>query len=45
MIFKLENDAAEHIFIRRRYNIFYSYILIDKLFKYLKKIYDDLNKN
>jgi len=45
VIFKLENDAAEHIFIRRRYNIFYSYILIDKLFKHLKKIYDDLNKN
>jgi len=45
VIFRLENDAAEHIFVKHRHNIFYSYTSTDELFKHLKKIYDDLDKN
>ena len=45
VISRLKDDAAEHIFIRRHHDVSYSYTSTDKLFKYLKKIYDDLNKN
>jgi len=45
VISRLEDDAAEHIFARRRHDASYSYILIDELFEHLKEIYDELNKN
>ncbi len=45
MISRLENDAIEHIFIKRCHDVFYSYTLTDELFKHLKKIYDDIDKN
>ena len=45
MIFRLKDNAAKHIFIKHHHDIFYSYILTYKLFKHLKKIYNNLNKN
>ncbi len=45
MIFRLENDAAEHIFARHQHDALHSYILINELFEHLKEIYDELNKN
>ncbi len=45
MISRLEDDAAEHIFARRRHDALHSYISIDKLFEHLKEIYDELNRN
>ncbi len=45
MIFRLENDAAEQIFAWHQHDALHSYILIDKLFKHLKEIYDELNRN
>ncbi len=45
MIFRLENDAAEHIFAQCWHDALHLYILINKLFEHLKKIYDELNKN
>ncbi len=45
MISRLEDDAAEHIFARRRHDASHSYISIDELFEHLKEIYDELNKN
>ncbi len=45
VISRLKDDAAEHIFIRRCHDVSYSYTSPYELFKHLKKIYDDLNKN
>ncbi len=45
VISRLEDDAAEHIFAWRQHDTLHSYILIDKLFKHLKEIYNELNKN
>jgi len=45
VIFRLEGDAAEHIFAQRRHDASHLYISIDELFKHLKEIYDELNKN
>ncbi len=45
MISRLEDDAAEHIFARRRHDALHSYISINELFKHLKEIYDELNRN
>jgi hypothetical protein len=45
VISRLEDDAAEHIFARRRHDASHSYISIDELFEHLKEIYDELNKN
>ncbi len=45
MIFKLEDDTAEHIFAWRWHDALHSYISINELFKHLKEIYDELNKN
>ncbi len=45
MISRLEDDAAEHIFAWCQHDALHSYILIDELFKHLKEIYDELNRN
>ncbi len=45
MIFRLEDDAAEHIFIKCCHDISYSYTSTYELFEHLKRIYNDLNKN
>ncbi len=45
VISRLEDDAAEHIFARRRHDASHSYISIDELFEHLKEIYDELNRN
>ena len=45
MIFKLEDDAAEHIFARCQHDALHSYISINELFEHLKEIYNELNKN
>ncbi len=45
VISRLEDDAAEHIFTWRCHDALHSYILIYKLFKHLKEIYNDQNKN
>ncbi len=45
VISRLEDDAAEHIFARCRHDASHSYISIDELFKHLKEIYDELNRN
>ncbi len=45
VIFRLEDDAAEHIFAWRRHDASHSYISIDELFEHLKEIYNDQNKN
>ncbi len=45
VIFRLEDDTAEHIFAQHWHDALHSYISIDKLFEYLKEIYDELNKN
>ncbi len=45
MISRLEDDAAEHIFVRCQHDASHSYISIDELFEHLKEIYDELNKN
>ncbi len=45
VISRLEDDAAEHIFARRRHDASHLYISIDELFEHLKEIYDELNKN
>jgi len=45
VISRLEGDAAEHIFARRRHDASHSYISINELFEHLKEIYDELNKN
>ncbi len=45
VIFRLENDAAEHIFAQHHHDASHSYILIYKLFEHLKEIYNELNRN
>ncbi len=45
VIFRLEDDAAEHIFAWRWHDALHSYISINELFKHLKEIYNKLNKN
>jgi len=45
VISRLEEDAAEHIFARHRYDALHSYISINELFEHLKEIYDELNRN
>ncbi len=45
VIFRLENDAAEHIFAWYWHDALHSYILINELFEHLKEIYNELNKN
>ncbi len=45
MISRLEDDAAEHIFVQRCHDTSHSYILIYELFEHLKEIYDKLNRN
>jgi len=45
VISRLEDDAAEHIFVRRWHDALHSYILINELFEHLKEIYNELNKN
>ncbi len=45
MISRLEGDAAKQTFARRRHDASHSYISIYELFKHLKSIYDDQNKN
>ncbi len=45
VISRLEDDAAEHIFAQHHHDASHSYISIYKLFKHLKEIYDDQNKN
>ncbi len=45
VISRLEDDAAEHIFAWCRHDASHSYISIDELFKHLKEIYDELNRN
>ncbi len=45
VISRLEDDAAEHIFAWCHHDALHSYISIYKLFKHLKEIYDDQNKN
>ncbi len=45
MLFRLEDDAAEHIYAWRRHDSSRSYYSIYELFKHLKEIYDEVNKN
>ncbi len=45
MMFRLEDDAAKHIFAWRCFNSLNSFTLIYKLFNHLKEIYNELNKN
>ncbi len=45
VIFRLEDDAAEHIFAQRWHDASHSYISINELFEHLKEIYDELNRN
>jgi len=45
VISRLEDDAAEHIFTWHQHDALHSYILINELFKHLKEIYNELNKN
>ncbi len=45
MMFRLEDDAAKHIFAQRCFNSSNSFTSIYELFDHLKEIYDELNKN
>ncbi len=45
MIYRLEDDAAKQIFAWCHHDASHSYISIYELFKHLKSIYDDQNKN
>ncbi len=45
MLFRLEDNAAEHIYARRHHDSSRSYYSIYELFKHLKEIYDEVNKN
>ncbi len=45
MIFRLEDDAAEHIFAWHHHDALHSYILIYKLLEHLEEIYENQNKN
>jgi len=44
-MFRLEDDAAKHIFARRCFDSLNSFTLIYELFDHLKEIYNELNKN
>ncbi len=45
MLSRLEDDAIEHIYVRRRHNSSRSYYSIYELFKHLKEIYNEVDKN
>ncbi len=45
MIFRLEDDAAEHIFAQHHHDTSHSYISIYELLKHLEEIYENQNKN
>ncbi len=45
VIFRLEDDAAEHIFTWCCHDALHSYISIYKLLKHLEEIYENQNKN
>ncbi len=45
MLSRLEDDAAEYIYARRRHDSSRSYYSIYELFEHLKEIYDEVNKN
>ena len=45
MMFRLEDDAAKHIFAWRCFDSSNSFTLIYELFNHLKEIYNELNKN
>ncbi len=45
VISRLKDDAAEHIFAWHHHDASHSYISIYELFKHLKEIYDELNRN
>jgi len=45
MLSRLEYDAAEHIYARRRHDSSRSYYLIYELFEHLKEIYNEVDKN
>ncbi len=45
VISRLEDDAAEYIFVWCHHDTLHSYILIYELFEHLKEIYDELNRN
>ncbi len=45
VIFRLEDDAAEHIFAWCQHDASHSYISINELLEHLKEIYDELNRN
>ncbi len=45
VISRLEDDAAEHIFVQRCHDALHSYISIYELFEHLKEIYNELNRN
>jgi len=45
VISRLEDDAAEHVFVQCRHDALHSYILIYELFEHLKEIYSELNRN
>jgi hypothetical protein len=45
MMFRLEDNAAKHIFARRCFYSSNSFTSIYELFDHLKEIYDKLNKN
>ncbi len=45
VIFRLEDDAAEHIFAQHRHDASHSYISIYELLEHLEEIYKNQNKN
>ncbi len=45
MMSRLEDDAAKHIFVQRRFDSLNSFTSIYELFDHLKEIYNELNKN
>ncbi len=45
MLSRLEYDAAEHIYARRRHDSSRSYYLIYELFEHLKEIYNEVDKS
>ncbi len=45
VIFRLEDDADEQIYAKRRIDAFSLYLSLTKLLKHLNEIYDDQNRN
>ncbi len=45
VISRLKSDVVKHIFIKHHHDASYSYTSTDELFKHLKKIYEDIDKN